>query len=181
MRGSQNYLLGLKGIIWDQSRGVFRSPSMQEFIWPREGWVEAECRVEPKHTPPGVGCSCGIYARIDRGGILPYLRNPNSCAVLVSANGVTSNWTEGFRSQAAQVVAVVRDWNVDLSSGMVDQKLLIGRQEQVTMIAAEYFQVDVIDLFVAMEMIRVSWMDDGYLKRGQGYDRSAKVRISQAR
>lgn len=181
MRESENYLLGLKGIIWDQKSGVFKSPSVQEFIWPRSGWVEAICTFTPKHTPPGVGCSCGIYARIDRGGILPYLKNPNACTVLVSANGECSNWTQGFRSQAAQVVAVVRDWNLDLLSGSEDQKVVIGRQEQVVMIGAEYFQVDAVDLFVAMEMIRLSWMDDGYVRKGRGYGRSEKVRISQAR
>lgn len=46
------------------SGDVLRSPYHSDISWPTK-WVDAECRYDPKHTPPAPGCECGWYADIE--------------------------------------------------------------------------------------------------------------------
>jgi hypothetical protein len=181
MKESENYLLGLKAVIWDQNRGCFRSPSMQSFVWDRLGWAQAKCKREG-HVPPEAGCTCGIYATNTVKILNNYMTNLNAVAVLAAACGETEVWSGGFHSGAAQVVAVVGGWRASLPNGSQDfVNFSVGREEQVTMIAAEYFAVDVAPLPVALEMIKMSWQMDGYINRMDGgYGKAEKVRVQKA-
>jgi hypothetical protein len=196
MKESENYLLGLKAIIWDQPRSHFRSPSAKQFVWDRSGWMLADClklgrRVSEAeisaHRIPNPGCTCGIYATNTTGILHNYMGNPNAVAVLAAACGEAEVWSGGFRSQAAQVVAVVGGWRRTIAladrGAMWDQmvKMDVDQAAQLAMIASEYFGVDVVELPVALEMIKGSWQMDGYINRMDGgYGKAKKVRVQEA-
>jgi hypothetical protein len=192
MRESENYLLGLKAIIWHQSTTNFRSPSARHFVWGRSGWVLGSCirlGISPSeaeimaHQIPSLDCSCGIYATNSTDILNNYMDNRNAVAVLVTGCGETEVWTGGFRSQAAQVVAVVGGWRrtiaVEDRGATWDQivKMDLDRAAQLAMIAGEYFGVDVVRLPIALEMINGSWLLDGYIKVGKGYGRAETMRL----
>ena len=184
MRSSDNYLLGVKALVYmsrySPDQVVFSSPSIS-FRWLSSGYVVADCARNSAHVPPFSGCQCGIYATNTVSILDRYMRNRNAVAVLVAACGETEVWSGGWRAQAAQVVGVVGGWrSLDMHGD--DIKMYINRDAQLSMIAATYFGVDVLSMGVALEMVNSSWLLDGYVKVGDGggYDKEEKVWVSKA-
>jgi hypothetical protein len=66
-------------------------------------WKEAKC--DFGHSPPGEGCTCGIYAYHEPSG-LGRMPMPESASGVIIADGEIIPATLGFRAQYAKVAAI---------------------------------------------------------------------------
>jgi len=70
------------------------------------GRCVARCAVGGDHTAPETGCTCGIHSFRDRAHLAKQFATANSLVAVVALEGATIEGERGWRSQAAQVVAV---------------------------------------------------------------------------
>ena len=70
------------------------------------GRCVARCAVGGDHTAPETGCTCGIHSFRDRAHLAKQFAAANSLVAVVALEGATVEGDRGWRSQAAQVVAV---------------------------------------------------------------------------
>jgi hypothetical protein len=84
-------------------------------IWPSDQPLTAECGAGNTHLPPGVTCSCGIYALSEEDGFPYYAYDGPAYAVFgtVYLWGEVVRGTRGYRAQYAHPKALFlahRDW-----------------------------------------------------------------------
>jgi len=74
------------------------------------GWAGgrcvARCAVGGDHKAPETACTCGIHSFRDRAHLAKQLAAADSLVAVVALEGATVEGDRGWRSQAAQVVAV---------------------------------------------------------------------------
>ena len=70
------------------------------------GRCVARCAVGGEHTAPETGCTCGIYSFRDLVHLAKQFAAAHSLVAVVALEGATVEGDRGWRSQAAQVVAV---------------------------------------------------------------------------
>src|SRR6478735_2514668 len=73
--------------------------------WDR-GRCIARCAIGGDHTAPETDCTCGIYSFRDRVHLTKQFPPAHSLIAVVALEGTTVEGDRGWRSQAAQVVAV---------------------------------------------------------------------------
>ena len=66
----------------------------------------ARCAVGGEHTAPETACTCGIHSFRDRAHLAKQFAAADSLVAVVALEGATVEGDRGWRSQAAQVVAV---------------------------------------------------------------------------
>ena len=66
----------------------------------------ARCAIGGDHTAPETDCTCGIYSFRDRVHLAKHFSAAHSLIAVVALEGTTVEGDRGWRSQAAQVVAV---------------------------------------------------------------------------
>ena len=70
------------------------------------GRCVARCAVGGDHTAPETGCTCGIHSFRDLAHLAKQFAAADSLVAVVALEGATVEGDRGWRSQAAQVVAV---------------------------------------------------------------------------
>ena len=70
------------------------------------GRCVARCAVGGEHTVPETACTCGIHSFRDRAHLAKQFAAADSLVAVVALEGATVEGDRGWRSQAAQVVAV---------------------------------------------------------------------------
>ena len=70
------------------------------------GRCVARCAVGGHHTAPETACTCGIHSFRDREHLAKQFAAADSLVAVVALEGATVEGERGWRSQAAQVVAV---------------------------------------------------------------------------
>ena len=70
------------------------------------GRCVARCAVGGDHTAPETACTCGIHSFRDRAELAKQFAAADSLVAVVALEGATVEGDRGWRSQAAQVVAV---------------------------------------------------------------------------
>jgi hypothetical protein len=104
--------IGYRAIRWDGSEN-FTSPAHKNFIWPKNGLVEAACHYE--HTAPSAKCTCGIYVVTDILIAVGYGKGKRDdksfmsrIMTLVECCGkVIDDREKGWRTEQAQILALV--------------------------------------------------------------------------
>ena len=101
--------------------GIAKTPSGVQLashghtIWPVDNPLQAECATGKTHTPPGKGCTCGVYALNQEDGFPYYTYQGSGYAVFgqVYLWGEIVRGTKGYRAQYAYPKALHlahRDW-----------------------------------------------------------------------
>jgi len=72
----------------------------------KDGRCTAECSRGGTHPVPDDHCTCGIYSFRDTGHLTRQYPEAHSLVAVVALEGCTIEGDRGWRSQAAQVVAI---------------------------------------------------------------------------
>lgn len=151
-------LLAFKAVTFVNGKPV--SPRRTDAEWSRDGILYATCE-DNGHVPPHESCSCGIYATTSRKILRAYIAGANSllCPVLlVAACGGTEVWSSGWRAFAAQAHYIVNNTGDTLvDSSRTNRFIAIDQAEK-------YFELPVISMRGALDLIRASWEDCGYTR-----------------
>lgn len=143
---------------WTPER--YYSPCFPQVQWQRD-WMRAECRTcyEADRFIPHEECECGIHAHWDfqtnlmwGATILSGFNNRGYVMTLTEASGATILFQKGYRTEQAQIVAIVaaqlrptfmsRFWNDD-------ENLATITSNTVLQAAASFFDVPLVDIVEA--------------------------------
>src|SRR5512140_3457685 len=165
-------LLGLRTMAFRQ--GAWGSPSHSDFEW-NTAMAWADCskgcpKDEEGHVIIRESCTCGIHATLWPDEFVDYMKKSTSVGFLVEAHGwivqpgMAHTWMHeyGFTSSGAQIVGVVNwtrlgkaaGWN-QYSTG--EASILLTKQRLAQQSAAKFFDVPILDIQVAVLMLKMQW------------------------
>lgn len=96
--------------VWKIGRTMVRLGSVtMSGIWPTDEWFYAKCPYNKEHKPPVKGCSCGIYAALNRQhlvrlGYNDYSDESRRVVGEVGLAGDVDIWTQGYKAEKARII-----------------------------------------------------------------------------
>ena len=122
------------------------------------------CRLDiDGHIIPGVTHGCGIWGTLVKQVYMDYARHDNSVLFLVEHLGSARPYTEGWRASGGQLLAIVNTTKhkrklhgFEQKENCFERRLDPNNMSQLA--AKQTFHIPVIELDVALEMIRQAWV-----------------------